>query len=185
MSGDEAVAYIKAKLSNWLNIPAHLKALITRAGTAQARARAAGNQAAVDKLTGIMVNLANLHKLVTDVNGKVDTVVRQLRAAGLLAGAGELGAVPLVIGAAAIVAAAGMALVYKSIAHQEDLLRGVERGLLPPSVLTPPAGNGGGGIFGNLGAELGKALGPIVLVSLAGIALYFVAQQPPARERAA
>ena len=114
-------------------------------------ARAQQNTEAAAKAEATLSRLSLLRRTVLVVNSKVQTARELIDQAGL-------GAIPLVVAAAAIVAAAGMALVWKAFEYNERVLDDIEAGILPPEAL------GTGGIGAGIGRGIGQALIPIALV---------------------
>lgn len=155
MSPEAAIAYLRDKWQDWLALPAKIERLMSRAAYVQGIARMQGRTDAADEAGRTIESLAALRGGVIAVQGKVEWARKLI--AGSDAG-NEMGAVPLVVGLAAIAAAAGMALIYKALAHQERVLEDIEAGILPPEAL------GTGGIGGAVGRGIGQALLPVALV---------------------
>lgn len=91
----------------------------------------------------------------------------------------ELGVVPLALGAVVLVLAAAMALAYKRLETQSRILDGVERGLLPASVLVPS--NEPNSFTG----QLGRSAGQLLTWGALGFGIYLVASNAIAMRPAA
>lgn len=151
MTPEAAVAYLRDKWLEWQRLPARIEHAMGKAAFILGMARAQENTATAAKAEATLGALSLLRRTVLVVNDKVKTAHELIDQAGL-------GAIPLVVAAAAIVAAAGMALVYKALEHNERILDDIEAGILPPEAI------GTGGIGAGIGRGIGQALVPIALI---------------------
>jgi len=149
----DALAYIRAKLRDWAQVPARINVQIQRGSQLAARARATGNREAETKALASMQRLGSLLQLERATTGKVRSLAEALIGTG-----DALGAVPLVLIPIGLAVAAGMALVYKSLKNESDLLDAVERGVVPADVLGPEPG-----IVEQVATGAGKVLVPVAL----------------------
>lgn len=151
MTPEAAVAYLRDRWLAWQELPARIEHAMGKAAYIMGMARAQGNTETASKAETTLSALSLLRRTVLVVNSKVQTARELIDQAGL-------GAIPLAVAAAAIVAAAGMALVYKALEHNERILEDIEAGILPPEAI------GTGGIGGGIGRGIGQALLPIALI---------------------
>jgi hypothetical protein len=136
MTIDDAIAYIRAKLRDWAQVPVRINAEIQRGSRLAVAARAAGDREREAKALAAMQRLGSLLQIERATTGKVRSLVQAV------VGTDDALGFPVVLIPIALAVAAGMALVYKSLKNESDLLDAVERGTVPAEVLGPRPGIG-------------------------------------------
>lgn len=170
MTGADAIAYVRAKLADWQQVPARINAAIQRGSQLARAAQLAGDRDREAKAIASMQRLAGLMALYRETAGKVVDLLAKIAGVEREAALAGFGIAPILLvpllGAAALVVAGAMGLVYKKLEQERAELDAVERGIIPPEKYKPE--NGGGflpDLGGAIGGTLTKAVLPLALIA--------------------
>ncbi|MGH9932311.1 MAG: hypothetical protein ACREA9_24175 [Pyrinomonadaceae bacterium] len=159
---DDALAYLKSKVSDLFAARGTLQDAYGRALLAQSKSLTPENRARVTQLVADLTAALGDQKSLED---KVRTVVPAAWVPQ------QLGILPLIIGAGVIAVAAAVYLHLQNVSAQRDTLALVEKGIITPAQAV--ALQSGGSLFGGSGLSgITSNLSTIVMVGVAGYALF-------------
>jgi hypothetical protein len=155
---ETALLTIKAQVGKFFELPLRIRRALDRAAKLQLAANTKGLSAEAAALVGLSRALESLRSLYATTEGKLRSVLDDLKTYGL-------GFLPIALGLAALGVAATMAYLFKTVSFQESVLDKIEK-----KVLTPAEAEA---VFGRKPAVelnlLGGAALPVLLVAGGGL----------------
>jgi len=162
----DAVGWIRRNLQAFYALPMRIGKAALRAKQLEAIATARNRTQEAQQLRDVQASLAQATAQHTIVGDRVKWLLDQLGRLGVQLG---VPVIPIAVAAAAAVTAAAIAAVMASVRKQENLIAGIEKGLLTPTEAAALAQASG--------PAIGISLGPILPVLAIGAGLWFFGPQ--------